>query len=154
MVVYGMIAGNFRKDQTMTRTTRLYVTKFWELIDVVLNAFLFMLMSTSVLLMNISLHTVLLGCAAIIAVLISRFALSSSAIVLLRKRYNLKKRDAFTLSWGALRGGVSLALCLALPDDGSRSTLLFITYCVVAFSIVVQGLSINRVVNRLYVHAE
>ncbi|WP_068829498.1 cation:proton antiporter [Pseudomonas sp. BMS12] len=151
MVVAGLIIGNHGRNHAMSDETRRYVDKFWELIDEMLNALLFALIGLELLLVPLTwLHLV----AAFTlggAVLVSRWCTVAPAVALLRKGgRNIQNGTTRILTWGGLRGGISVALALSLPAGGERDLLLGITYIIVLVSILLQGLSIGSLVRWVY----
>jgi monovalent cation:H+ antiporter, CPA1 family len=146
MVVAGLMIGNHGRALAMSDTTRRYVDMFWELLDEILNAVLFVLIGMEVLVISFS-GNVLMGAAVAIAVtLCARLLTVGAPVAALRGIFGLPRGAWKVLTWGGLRGGISVALALSLPVGAERDTVLGLTYCVVVFSILVQGLSIGRVV--------
>jgi CPA1 family monovalent cation:H+ antiporter len=119
---------------------------FWELIDGILNAVLFVLIGMEVLLFSLSASLLLGGAVAIVVTLVARLLTAGLTAGMFGKRFGLPQGSWKVLTWGGLRGGISVALALSLPAGPERYTVLALTYCVVVFSILVQGLSIARVV--------
>ncbi len=146
MVVTGLILGNQGRALAMSDTTRRYVDMFWELLDEILNAVLFVLIGMEVLLIAFSPPVLLAGTLAIVVTLLARLLSVGVPVALLGSRFGLPRGAWRVLTWGGLRGGISVALALSLPTGGHRDTVLALTYCVVVFSILIQGLSIGRVV--------
>ena len=149
MAVAGLIIGNAGVAHAMSDTTRDYLHKFWDLIDDVLNTVLFLLIGLEVVTIPGDPRLLLLGLAAIPLALAAR---AVSVVVPLRAvrplhRYGLVAPA--TLIWGGLRGGISIALALGLPDGPARSVILAATYVVVLFSVIVQGGTIERLLRRL-----
>jgi CPA1 family monovalent cation:H+ antiporter len=132
----------------MSDTTRRYVDMFWELIDEILNATLFVLIGMEVLLVVFSLHELLAACLAIAVTLLARFLTVGLPVALLPGAFNLPRGSWKVLTWGGLRGGISVALALSLPTGPERNILVALTYSVVVFSILVQGLSIGRIARK------
>ncbi|WP_028945599.1 cation:proton antiporter [Pseudomonas vranovensis] len=146
MVVAGLIIGNLGRNLAMNEMTRRYLDGFWELIDDMLNALLFALIGLELLLLPFSwMHLAAAGVLAV-AILLSRLLTVAPAIVMLRRWRNVPRGTVRVLTWGGLRGGVSVALALSLPSGTERDLLLSITYIVVLSSILLQGLTIGRVV--------
>ena len=145
MVVMGLMVGNFRTNVAMSSVTMEYVHKFWELVDVVLNALLFIVIAFVLIVVDFELKYVLLGLLSLIIVLATRAFLVYLPLQAFPKFFNLTRKDARVISWGGLRGGLSLALVLSLPDSPSKEILLVATYFTVLFSILVQGLTIGKV---------
>lgn len=149
MVIAGLIIGNYGKKIAMSSSTRDYLTKFWELIDEVMNAILFLFIGFELLLIDDLMDQILLGVAAIFMVLFSRaLSIVIPARTLLRKN-TFSKGSLIVLVWGGIRGGVSIALVLSMPNSEWKELLLEITYIVVLFSIVVQGLTVGSVAKRV-----
>jgi CPA1 family monovalent cation:H+ antiporter len=148
-VVMGLVIGNNGRALAMSDTTRRYVDMFWELIDEILNAVLFVLIGMEVLLIAFSVSTLLAGAVAIGVTLLARLLTVGWPVRLLGKRFGLPNGSWRVLTWGGLRGGISVALALALPPGPDRDTVLALTYCVVVFSILVQGLTIGQVVRSV-----
>src|SRR3989338_3216082 len=148
VVVAGLVIGNHARKFGMSEKTRHNLDIFWNVVDDILNVLLFVLVGFEALLVNVKFTYALAGFAVIPLVLFGRFAsVSLSSFV----SYTLKPfgRNAIPLlTWGGLRGGVSFALALALPHGESRDALILITYMVVVFSVLVQGLTMGRLVRR------
>ena len=153
MVMAGLLVGYFsRQAGVMSDVTQDYVDKFWELIDEVLNAVLFVLMGLELLVLRLTGAMLLAGAGAVVVVLAARVASVALPLGLLRLRpWHRRGADhALTIiSWGGLRGGLAVALALALPASAPRDLLIGITYVVVVFSIVGQGLTIGPLVRWL-----
>lgn len=145
IVVAGLLVGNHGRLLAMSETTREHLDTFWELVDEILNAVLFVLIGLEVLVIRFSPPLMLLGLASIGVVLLARW-LSVGLVITVLKNFRPIGRGVVTvLTWAGLRGGISVALALTLPPGPERSILLPATYAVVVFSIVVQGLTIRRV---------
>jgi monovalent cation:H+ antiporter, CPA1 family len=144
MVVMGLMVGNFKQDIAMSNTTQEYVHKFWELIDVILNAILFILIAFVLIVIDFKPHYIILGTISIFVVLLSRTIIVYFPHLLFPKLLNLDSKEAKLITWGGLRGGLSLALVLSLPDSETKNILLIATYFCVLFSILIQGLTIER----------
>lgn len=145
MVVMGLMVGNFRQDIAMSDITQEYVHKFWELVDVILNAILFILIAFVLVVIDFKISYVLVGISAVFIVLLSRYIIVYLPHWLVPKLLNLTNKEAKVISWGGLRGGLSLALVLSLPDTETKNLLLIATYFCVLFSIIIQGLTIEKV---------
>jgi CPA1 family monovalent cation:H+ antiporter len=148
MVVCGLIVGNSGRALGMSDTTRRYIDMFWELIDEMLNALLFVLIGIEVLLVDFSKGLLVAGLATIVLTLLARLASVGAPIAVAGRWFGLPDGSLKVLVWGGLRGGISVALALSLPAGDARDTVLGLTYCVVVFSILVQGLTIRQVVRR------
>ena len=152
MVMAGLLVGHFsRNGGVMSDESQDYVDKFWELVDEVLNALLFVLMGLEVLVLDIPGRVVLAGVAAIGVVLVARWAAVSVPLMLLRfmPSFTPSPHGVAVLTWGGLRGGLSVALALSLPASMPRELLVGITYVIVVFSIIGQGLTIGPLVRWL-----
>lgn len=146
MVVAGLVIGNHGRSLAMSDTTRRYIDMFWEMIDEILNAALFVLIGMEVLQISFSISVLLAGALAIAVTLLARSLTVGAPVLVLGRRFGLPRGSAQVLTWGGLRGGISVALALSLPAGPERGTVLALTYCVVTFSILVQGLTIGRLV--------
>ena len=148
MVVAGLMIGNQGRALAMSDTTRLYVDMFWELLDSILNAVLFVLIGMEVLLVAFSASELVAGIIAVTVTLLARLLTVGLPVGLMRGAFNLPRGAWQVLTWGGLRGGISVALVLSLPAGPQRDTMLALTYCVVVFSILGQGLTIGPVVRK------
>lgn len=149
MVIAGLIIGNYGKKFAMSKTTQDYLNKFWELIDEIMNAILFLFIGFELLLIEDLMDQILLGIVTIFIVLLSRtLSIVIPARTILRKN-TFSKGSLIVLVWGGIRGGVSIALVLSMPNSEWKDLLLEITYIVVLFSIVVQGLTVGKVAQRV-----
>jgi len=146
MVVTGLIIGNQGRALAMSDTTRRYLDMFWELLDEILNAVLFVLIGMEVLLISFSAPVLVAGAVAIVVTLLARSLSVGLPVARLGGHFGLPTGSWRVVTWGGLRGGISVALALSLPLGPHRDTVLALTYCVVVFSILVQGLTIGRVV--------
>ena len=148
IVVAGLLIGNHGRQFAMSDRTREHLDKFWELIDEVLNAVLFVLIGLEVMVISFSYSILVAGTLAILIVLAARFISVSVPILILKKFRTFSPNVIKILTWGGLRGGISVALALSLPAGENRQLILAITYCVVVFSILVQGLTIGKLVSK------
>ena len=153
MVVAGLMIGNQGRLLAMSDTTRHHLDLFWELIDEVLNALLFLLLGLEIFVLNWSGQAFSAGLILIFVVLGARMVAVTLPVIILRKTREFSPGVIRILTWGGLRGGISVALALALPKEGleesGRQAILMATYLVVIFSIAVQGLTLRSVVDRL-----
>ena len=145
MVVAGLIIGNHGRALAMSDTTRRYLDMFWELIDEILNATLFVLIGMEVVLVAYSGREFAAAAVAVVVTLLARLLTVGVPVRCLRRAVDLPRGSWKVLTWGGLRGGISVALALLLPAGAERDTVLALTYSVVVFSILVQGLSIGVV---------
>ncbi|WP_426257301.1 cation:proton antiporter [Sphingomonas sp. DC1600-2] len=149
MAVAGLLIGNEGVRSAMSETTRTYLLGFWSLIDDILNAVLFVLIGLEVVAVPWDLRLVLLGVMAIPLVLAARIISVTGPLVLMRPILSLGPLALPTLIWGGLRGGISVALALGLPDGPAKSIALAATYVVVLFSVIIQGGTIARLLEWL-----
>ncbi len=146
VVVIGLLIGNHGRRFAMSDATRQHLDSFWELIDELLNAILFVLIGLVVVDITFRVDYLEAAFIAIPIVLFSRFVCVGVPIQLMSLVREFSNRATLILTWGGLRGGISVALTLSLPPGPARDAIISITYGVVAFSIIVQGLTIRRVV--------
>ncbi len=149
MVFAGLIIGNFKKRFAMSPITKDYLDKFWELNDEILNAILFLFIGFNLLVVKDINNYWLPGLACIVLVLFSRFISIWLPTKFITFRNKFTSGTIKMLVWGGLRGGVSIALALSINDGPYKDIIIAITYFVVVFSIVVQGLTIGRVAARV-----
>jgi len=148
IVVTGLLIGNHGRLMAMSQVTCQHLDTFWELVDEILNAVLFVLIGLEILVLPLSGPVLLAGIAAIPLVLASRLVSVGVPVLLLRPFREFSPRVVRILTWGGLRGGISVALALSLPEGPARDLFLPVTYTVVVFSVVVQGLTIGRLVKK------
>lgn len=148
MAVAGLLIGNAGVAYAMSDVTRDYVHKFWALIDDILNAVLFLLIGLEVVTIPADPRLLLLGALAVPLALIARAISVMLPLTLMRPLLDLGPLAPPTLIWGGLRGGISIALALGLSSEAARPGLLAATYMVVLFSVIVQGGSIERVLQH------
>ncbi|MGQ2982443.1 cation:proton antiporter [Flavobacterium sp.] len=148
MVFAGIIIGNFKKRFIMSSVTKDYLDKFWELNDEILNAILFLFIGFELLLIKDINNYWFAGLACIVLVLFSRFISIWLPTKFIPFREKFSKGTIKILVWGGLRGGVSIALALSIAEGPYKNVIIAITYIVVVFSIIAQGLSIGRVATR------
>jgi len=144
VVLMGLMAGNFRQKTAMSDTTQEFMHKFWELLDVILNAILFILIAFVVILIDFDTKLVLIGLVSVLIVLLTRTIIVFLPHFIFPKLLKLTNKEARIITWGGLRGGLSLALVLSLPDSEIKNMLLIATYFCVGFSIIIQGLTIEQ----------
>ncbi len=152
MVVAGLITGNRGRRYAMSDTTQSYVDKFWEMSDEILNALLFMLIGFEFLVIDLKPFYLLVGLFGVVVILFARFV--SVGIPVQAMKHTFTKHSILILTWGGLRGGISVALALSLQTEMHRSFFVAVTYVIVLFSIGVQGLTIGKLVKRLKFEVE
>lgn len=146
VVCAGLLIGNHGRTLAMSEKTRGHLDTFWELVDEVLNAVLFVLIGLEVLTLVYNQQYLLAGLLAIPIVLLARFVTVGIPITIMRRFRDFSPRAIEILTWGGLRGGISVALALSLPASDVRDALVVVTYIVVVFSILVQGLTIGPLI--------
>ena len=149
MVVMGLIVGNQGRSHSMSEQTEKNLDMFWELIDEILNAVLFVLIGLEVVLIQFSNPLLTTGLLVILLTLLSRLLTVGVPIAVLGKRFRLPEGAWSVMTWGGLRGGISVALALSLPPGAARDIVVSLTYLVVVFSILIQGMSIGKLVKRV-----
>lgn len=150
MVVAGlMVGGQKSREEAMTGQTQNYVDKFWELIDILLNTVLFVLIGMEILVLDFEHGYLLAGLIMIPVVLLCRYASVIVPVLFFKKRLEFVPNTALLMTWGGLRGAISIALALGLSETMHRDLFLVITYVVVIFSIIVQGLTVGKLVKKL-----
>ena len=152
MVMAGLLVGYYsRSGDILSDKSQEYIDKFWELVDEILNALLFVLTGLEVLVLDIPGRTFIAGLLAIGVVLVARVVAVAAPLQLLKlsKTFQPSYRSVPILTWGGLRGGLAVALALSLPHSAARDMLVGITYVVVVFSIIGQGLTIGPLVQWL-----
>lgn len=150
MVAAGLVVGNDTlRDSSMSKITETYVDKFWELIDILLNTLLFVLIGMEILVLTFEVNYVVAGLVAIPIILICRYVSLLIPISFFKKKLDFVPNTNLIMTWGGLRGGISIALALGLTQEMHRDLFLVITYIVVVFSIIVQGLTVGKLVKKL-----
>lgn len=149
VVIAGIFIGNKSPIIAWSKVTQNYVDKFWELIDVMFNAILFVLIGLELLIITINTEYLMLGLIAIPVGLLARFIALAGPIAIYEKRLDFIPKTNLMMTWGGIRGGISIALALSLKPYMERDLFLTVTYCIVVFSIVVQGLTIGPLVRKV-----
>ena len=150
MVTTGLIVGNDTvRNAVMSEITETYVDKFWELIDVLLNTILFVLIGMEMLILTFQGNYILSGLLAVPIVLLCRYLSLWYPIKFFAKKLEFVPNTNLIMTWGGLRGGISIALALSLTQEMHRELFLVITYIIVVFSIIGQGLTLQSVVKLL-----
>ena len=150
MVACGLMVGNdTMRNSAMSKITETYVDKFWELIDVLLNTLLFVLIGMEILVLTFKGQYILAGLLAIPIVLLSRYMSLWIPIRFFKKKLEFVPNTNLIMTWGGLRGGISIALALSLTAEMHRELFLLITYFIVTFSIIGQGLTVGPLIKKL-----
>ncbi len=146
IVVAGLLIGNQGRAFAMTDKTRQNLDTFWELIDEILNALLFMLIGLEVIVMGLNGDSVVVGVIMFLVVLTARFIAVGIPVSLLKLQQSFHPHVISILTWGGIRGGISVALALSLPQSEERDVIVSITYVIVIMSVILQGLTIKNLV--------
>jgi CPA1 family monovalent cation:H+ antiporter len=149
MVATGILIGNVGRQRAMSSKTEEHVDQFWELLDGIFNAILFVLIGFEALVLPLSATLLAGGAAAIGVTLAARLLTAGLPVAWFQRIGGLPKGAWQVLTWGGLRGGISVALALSLPASPYRDILITVTYEVVVFSILVQGMTTGPLVRRL-----
>ncbi len=150
MVACGLMVGNDTiRNTAMSEITETYVDKFWELVDVLLNTLLFVLIGMEILMLTFDGQYILAGIIAIPIVLACRYISLWGPIKFFQKKLDFVPKTNLIMTWGGLRGGISIALALSLTPQMHSELFLVITYIIVAFSIIGQGLTVGPLIRRL-----
>jgi CPA1 family monovalent cation:H+ antiporter len=149
IVVTGLVIGNQGRAFAMSDTTRMHVDTFWQLIDEILNAILFLLIGLEVLAMSFTGRLFAAGALVIPVVLFARWLSVGGIMSILRMRRPFTRGTVWIMTWSGLRGGISVALALSLPSGPGREVVLAITYIIVIFSILFQGLTLGKLTERI-----
>jgi CPA1 family monovalent cation:H+ antiporter len=149
MVTAGLIVGNDTiRQSSMSEITEQYVDKFWELIDILLNTVLFVMIGMEILVLTFDGKYILAGLISVPVILLARYLSLMLPIKIYAKKLEFVPKTNLIMTWGGLRGGISIALALSLTQIMERDLFLVITYIVVVFSIIVQGLTIGKLIKR------
>ena len=148
VVVAGLLIGNHGRSFAMSDTTRDHLDTFWELVDEILNAVLFVLIGLEIMVLKFTYLELAAGFLAIPLVLLARFISVFMPVTFLRSFHTFSPHVIKILTWAGLRGGISVALALSLPAGPEREVILTLTYTVVVFSILVQGLTIGKLIKK------
>ncbi len=150
MVTAGLIIGNDRvRESSMSEITEEYVDKFWELIDILLNTVLFVMIGMEILVLTYNNQFILAGLLCVPTLLLARYLSLMLPIKLYAKKLDFVPNTNLIMTWGGLRGGISIALALSLTQEMHRDLFLVITYIIVVFSIIGQGLTVGKLIKKL-----
>jgi len=148
MVVAGLITGNHGKSYGMSDTTTEYIDKFWELIDEILNALLFVLIGLELLVIQKDRIVLIVAIILIVVVLLTRYISVLVPSIFISMKEKMTNKTLLILTWGGLRGGISIALALSIPTNFNKDIWVTITYVIVCFSILVQGMTICKLAKK------
>jgi CPA1 family monovalent cation:H+ antiporter len=148
MVVAGLLIGNRGKAFAMSENTHTQLFSFWDLIDEFLNSVLFVLIGLEVLILTLTSQYIFAGLLAIPIVLLSRGVCVGISVNLMKSAHTFTPHVIKILTWGGLRGGISVALALSIPECESRDLIIVMTYIVVVFSILIQGLTVKPLIQN------
>jgi monovalent cation:H+ antiporter, CPA1 family len=148
VVVAGILIGNHGVAHAMSETTRQHLMTFWRFVEEILNAVLFLMIGLEIAAVDLDRGSIIAMLAMIPMVLIIRWLSVAASALPLNLRLPGRSGSLLILTWGGLRGGLSVAMALSLPDGPSTNSILTITYGVVVFSIVVQGLTLETIARR------
>ena len=150
MVTTGLIVGHDTiRENSMSKITEQYVDKFWELIDILLNTILFVMIGMEILVLTYNYQFILAGLLCIPTLLLARYLSLMIPIKLFAKKLDFIPNTNLIMTWGGLRGGISIALALSLTHDMHRDLFLVVTYIIVVFSIIGQGLTVGKLIKKL-----
>jgi len=146
MVTAGIITGHYGRRYALEKSTIEYLDNFWEVVDEILNAILFLLIGLWLIVIPMNFWSILSGFLAIPLVLAVRFMVVALPMILFKRKNKYPPHTIKILAWGGLRGGLAVALALTLPDGALREFVLTMTYAVVVFAVIVQGMTIKPLV--------
>jgi len=150
MVTTGLIVGHDTvRQSSMSEITEQYVDKFWELVDILLNTILFVMIGMEMLVLTFNKHFIIAGLLCVPALLTARYLSLMLPIKIFEKELDFVPNTNLLMTWGGLRGGISIALALSLTQDMHRELFLIITYIIVVFSIIGQGLTVGGLIKKL-----
>ena len=149
MVAAGLITGNHGKSLGMSDITAEYVDKFWELIDEILNALLFVLIGLELLIIQTNQKIVFAAIIILFITLVTRYISVYIPSIAVRLKERINQKTILILTWGGLRGGISIALALSINQEYNKDIWVTITYVIVCFSILVQGLTIGKFAKKM-----
>ncbi|MGV6830776.1 MAG: cation:proton antiporter [bacterium] len=149
MVVAGLIIGEYLNTRSLSEKIKNHMNIFWKVLDEIFNAVLFVLIGLEIIVLEFNSTYLLLGLISILIVLVVRLFSVLVSNLLLKKINRVNFNESIILTWAGLRGGISIALALSLPEGTIRDIILYTTYVIVVFSIIIQGLTIENLVKRL-----
>jgi monovalent cation:H+ antiporter, CPA1 family len=144
IIIAGIVIGTKGKGEAFSTMTKDYLSKFWDMLDEIFNAVLFLLIGLEMLVIKVNSTIMFVGVIMILVVLLARYLCVLLPVSVLRFWMKFEKNAVIMLTWGGLRGGISVALALTLPENMYRDEFVLITYIIVIFSVIVQGLTIGK----------
>jgi len=149
MVVAGIMTGNRGKARAMSDITKDYLSKFWEVTDEILNAILFLLIGLEIVIVTFEVNYVFMGILTAILIIAARYVVLSVTAIAFGFIKKLGHGTLKIMTWGGLRGGISIALALSLPSSPYKNVIVSVTFVIVLFSIIIQGLTISSLIRKL-----
>jgi CPA1 family monovalent cation:H+ antiporter len=150
MVMAGLVIGHSLHSEKISEELRNHMYIFWKVLDEIFNAVLFVLIGIVIITLEFNIYHLLLGIVSIIIVLLARYITVFLSNFLLKKSHFANKTERLVLTWAGLRGGISIALALSLPEGDIKDIILYATYVVVVFSILAQGLTIEKLIKKSF----
>lgn len=150
MVVAGLIIGNSLQAEKISEALKNHMNIFWKILDEIFNAVLFVLIGIIIITLDFNIYYLLLGIIAIFIVIFSRYITILLSNFLLKKSNRANFKERTVLTWAGLKGGISIALALTLPESEVKDIILYATYVVVVFSILFQGLTIEKLIKKTF----
>jgi len=154
MVIAGLVIGNHGRALGMSDRTRTHLDMFWELLDEILNAVLFLLVGFEMMVIVVTKPLIIMGLIAIFATLIGRYVSVALPVYVMHFQYRFDRGTIPLLTWGGLRGGISIALALSLPPSPEKDLILGMTYIVVVFSVLFQGTTFQHLARYIVSRGE
>ncbi|MBZ0201517.1 MAG: sodium:proton antiporter [Ignavibacteria bacterium] len=151
MVVSGLLIGNLSKKDGWSKQTQEYLEKFWELIDEILNAVLFVWIGLEILIIHPPENFLMISVAVVLIIIVSRWLSITIPSFIIPLKEKIPQKTVAVLVWAGLRGGLSLAMALSLSSAMDRDLFIYLTYIVVIFTIVVQGLTLKKIVSKVFI---
>ena len=148
-VVMGLMVGSYKRDETLSSISKQHIYDFWEVIDVILNAVLFILIAFVLVIIEFKIAYIYIGLVTVVLVLLARLLVILFPKIVFPRIASFTNRQAGLIVWGGLHGGLSIALVLSLPEGDAKKLILITTYICVLFGIIVQGLTIEKMAKRI-----
>ena len=149
MVAIGLLIGNEGRAHAMSPRTRERLDMFWQLLDEILNGVLFVLIGLEFAVITFPPGSLAVVVLVVALCLLARYLVVGAPATVWRQRFGLPPGSGLLMTWSGVRGGISVALALSLPAGHDRNLILMLTYSVVVFSILVQGLTVGSLARRL-----